>query len=462
MSLRRTGRRAFSWAGPVLAVAGIVALGATLRADGPASRLHAGPMLGYGTEREVAVWLQTEGRAAVQVRYFPEERPAEARLTEPVVTAEASDFVALFRLGPLVADTRYGYEVFVDGQSAARPYPLTFRTQPLWRWQAPPRDITVMVGSCLYLNQLPYDLPGRSFGAEPVILAPMAAARPDLMIWLGDNTYMRGHDWRSPSGLRARWRFDRGLAELQPFLASTFHYATWDDHDFGPNDSDGTYWLKDASLDAFRLYWPALQYGRPETPGVYQQFTWADVEFFLLDGRYYRKPIGWPAGDDKRMLGRAQMQWLKEALVASDARFKVIALGTQVLNPIGTGERFIHYPADRTELLDWIQKERIEGVIFLSGDRHRTELIRLNPEGGYPLYDFTASPLTAGTWSISDLDPEAKNPYRVPGTLLNEHSYGTLRFEGDRENRRVVLQGFDKTGKMRWEHVITRKELSFP
>jgi alkaline phosphatase D len=441
---------------------GAVLLAGPGSAGPPETRLHAGPMLGYGTEREVAVWVQTKGRATVQLRYFPEETPGGGRLTAPIETAPADDFVALFRLGPLVAGTRYGYELFIDGEAVPRPYRLGFRTQPLWRWQGPPIDFTLLVGSCLYLNQPPYDLPGRSFGSEPVILKPMAEAGADLMIWLGDNTYMRGHDWRSPSGLRARWRFDRGLPELQPLLASTYHYAIWDDHDYGPNDGDATYWLKDASLDAFRLYWPAIRYGLPETPGTFQQFTWSDVEFFLLDGRYYKKPIGWPAGDDKRMLGRAQMQWLKEALSASDARFKVIALGTQAMNPIGTGERFIHYPADRDELMGFIQAERIEGVLFLSGDRHRSEVIRVTPKGGYPLYDFTSSSLTAGTWSIQPTDPELHSPYRVPGTLLNEHSYGTLRFEGPRDDRRVVLRGFDKEGVQRFEHAIPRSELAFP
>ena len=30
-------------------------------------------------------------------------------------------------------------------------------------------------------------------------------------------------------------------------------------------------------------------YGLPELPGVFGQFTWGDVDFFLTDNRYYRQ-----------------------------------------------------------------------------------------------------------------------------------------------------------------------------
>ena len=102
----------------------------------------------------------------------------------------------------------------------------------------------------------------------------------------------------------------------------------------------------------------------------------------------------------------------------------------------------------------------MEGVLFLSGDRHRTELIRIEHPGTYPLYDFTSSPLTAGT--AAPRDAEKDHPHRVAGTLLVEHSFAQLRFEGKAGARRVHLSAYDKTGTLKWEQVIAEGDLAFP
>jgi alkaline phosphatase D len=110
--------------------------------------------------------------------------------------------------------------------------------------------------------------------------------------------------------------------------------------------------------------------------------------------------------------------------------------------------------------LQGIQTQKISGALFLSGDIHQSELIRMTPKDFYPLYDFTGSSLTAG---LNSSDKELKNPALVPGTLVNDaHSFGMLRFEGPRTDRRVTLECYDKDGKKRWEHRIAAKELRPP
>jgi alkaline phosphatase D len=427
----------------------------------PESALRAGPMLGWADLRETVVWLQTSRPADVQIRFFAEGRPEAARLTGVAHTNADEDFVAVFTLSDLEPGVRYMYEVYLDGRRENPPYALTFATQPQWRWRSPPPDFTVMFGSCLYVNDPPYDRPGKPYGSDFEILAPMAALKPDLMLWLGDNVYTREADFGAPGGLRYRWAHARAFPGLQPLLAATHHYATWDDHDMGPNDSDGSYALKDAALLLHKRYWPAPVYGTLTTPGTFQKLQWGDAEFFLLDDRYYRRPNRWPDGPDKTMLGRDQMTWLKEGLVASRAAFKVIGIGNQALNPLTKDEGLVRF-ADYAEILDFIRDRRVEGVFFLSGDRHITELIRLERPGQYPLYDYTSSPITAGIWVPPPDSPEARNPHRVPGTLLTEHTFGTLRFEGPENDRRVVLRAYDKGGALKWERAIPRRELTFP
>jgi len=424
--------------------------------------LRAGPMLAYTDLREAAIWVQTTGEATAELRYAPEGAPARSRRTPAVRTSAEREFVAVFTLGGLEPGTRYTYELFIEGRPVPRPYPLAFRTQPLWQWRTEPPDFSAMFGSCLYVNETPYDRPGKPYGGDYEILSAMADKRADLMLWLGDNVYTREVDFGTPGGIRRRYWHDRALPELQRLLAVISHYATWDDHDFGPDNSDGSYALKDESLEAFRLYWPAIHYGAPGIPGVFQKVSWADVDFFLLDDRYHRKPDDWPDGPDRRMLGRPQLEWLLESLVSSRATFKIVALGNQVLNPVNRTEALSRYPVELEELLGFIRDQRIGGVLFLSGDLHFSELIRVQPPGLYPLYDFTSSPLTAGVYALRPDDPLSTNPHRVAGTLLTERSFGLLRFQGPRAERRVTLGAYDKTGALKWEHTINRSELSFP
>jgi alkaline phosphatase D len=426
------------------------------------SALLSGPMPAYSDLRETAIWLQTTHAVDAQIRFHPEGRPAEARLSPVVRTGPADDYVAVFTLAELDPGTRYAYEVYLDGRSVARPYPLAFTTQTQWRWRTDPPDFALMFGSCAYINDPAYDRPGAPYGSDHEIFTAMAAKRPSFMLWVGDNVYTREADFFSPGGIRYRYRHDRALPLLQPFLASTHHYATWDDHDYGPNDSDATFALKEVALEVFQRYWPATHRGLRDTPGVFQRFAWNDVDFFLLDDRFHRMPDRWADGPDKTMLGRAQLDWLKASLVSSRAPFKVIAVGNQVLNPLSRSEGWLDYPGEQAELLDFIRDRKIDGVLFLSGDRHLTELIRLERPGQYPLYDYTSSPLTAGVLALGDDHPEKNNPHRVPGTLLNEHTFGMLRFEGPPAGRRVRLQAYDKAGAMKWERVISASEISFP
>ena len=112
----------------------------------------------------------------------------------------------------------------------------------------------------------------------------------------------------------------------------------------------------------------------------------------MLDCRYNKTP---ETDDNPELWGKAQLAWLKNALKASDEPIKFITNGIQVLNNLLGAETCAHYQAERQELLDFIRDEKIEGVIFLTGDRHFTQLEKQNLAGIYPLYDFTCSALTS-------------------------------------------------------------------
>ena len=269
----------------------------------PAAWLRSGPMLGPAEPETATVWLQTRLPVRAQLRFWPQGKPEAARVSEETATTAAGDLIARFRLTGLRFGTRYDYELYLDGFRVERAYPLTFETQPLWRWRGDPPTFRAAVGSCAYINDAPYDRSGDPYGGDYQIFQSIAAAHPDFMVWLGDDIYYREGDWTTEAGMRRRWAHDRALPEMQPLLGAVHHYAMWDDHDYGSNDSDRTFRDRETSLRVFRDYWLNPTYGTVETPGVFTRFTWGDVEFFLLDDRSYRAPDDWPAGPDKRMFG---------------------------------------------------------------------------------------------------------------------------------------------------------------
>ena len=95
------------------------------------------------------------------------------------------------------------------------------------------------------------------------------------MLWLGDNIYLREPDWNSWTGIIHRYTHDRATPQLQPFMASVHNYAIWDDHDFGPNDSDKSFWNKNLTLKAFKLFWANPSYGTGDIKGTTTSFQWA-------------------------------------------------------------------------------------------------------------------------------------------------------------------------------------------
>ncbi|MBL0333099.1 MAG: hypothetical protein IPP65_09785 [Chlorobi bacterium] len=76
-----------------------------------------------------------------------------------------------------------------------------------------------------------------------------------------------------------------------------------------------------------------------------------------------------------------------DKLSSSNSKFKIIALSDQLLNPVAKYENYSTYPEERQKIIDLILNEGIKGVVFFSGDRHITELSKLDRIGTYPLYD---------------------------------------------------------------------------
>lgn len=417
--------------------------------------LQSGPMLGYADYREVLLWVQTKAEAKVHFTYYEIDNSAKRYRTADFATKKNEGCVAKLVADQVEPGKRYWYDLYINNKLVKRPYPTEFQTLTLWQWRTDPPEFTVATGSCFYVNEEQYDRPGTPYGSEYEIMQAIHSKRPDLMLWLGDNTYLREVDWNTWTGIIRRWTNTRSIPELQPLLASTHHYMIWDDHDYGPNDSDRGFWNKEQTLAAFKLFSGNPNYGVHGAGGIASRFEWGDVEFFLLDNRWFRTPNRRLTGE-RHILGNKQIHWIIDALSTSRATFKIVAIGGQVLNTAAVYENYANYEEERTEFLDAIKKNGIQGVFFIDGDRHHTELTMMPREETYPLYDLTVSSLTAG---VNTKSGDEANTLRVQGTHVMKHNFATLKFSGPRKERVMTITIFDKDGNEIWTRRITAKEL---
>jgi alkaline phosphatase D len=405
-------------------------------------------MLAYKAMRETVVWLQTSHPAKVELCYHTGKAVPDTLHT---YTTAAEYNTAKFFIKGLEPGTTYSYSLLVDGVPASLKY-ATFSTQKLWQHREDPPSFSVALGSCAYTNEPQYDRPGKGYGVGNNIFTQIEAKKPNAMLWLGDNIYLREVDYDSEYGINARYSHYRRVPELQGLLQCTNHYAIWDDHDFGPNDGDRSFVLKEHSLAAFKRFWGNYHYGINGQPGITTSFTFNDAEFFLLDNRYYRSPNNRVTGE-RYIIGEEQLQWLVDALKTSSATFKFVAIGGQFLNEAAVYENHATYAQERSTLLNLIEKENIKNVVFLTGDRHRTELHKLEFANGNVVYDLTCSPLTSTAYEMRN----EENPLRMEGTMVPTQNFGILNFSGSLEKRTLKMQIFDAEGKLKWEKEITRQ-----
>ncbi|PAU92713.1 phosphodiesterase [Aliifodinibius salipaludis] len=423
------------------------------------SLLEAGPMLGYVEMQEANLWIQTTKPVSFELTYWKKgEEDAPKHVFRSSTLALESN-TAQVKLTDLDYGTTYQYELTIDGQKVNLPYDMKFTTQQLWEWRKPAPDFSVAMGSCLYINDSEFDRPGTPYGKSTEILKHINNQHPDMMLWLGDNVYYREPDFYSKKRLDYRFKDARNTPEMQPLLANAINIATWDDHDYGPNNSDRSYRLREETLDIFKRYWANPGYGTSETDGVFTKYKYSDVEFFLMDNRYHRAPNNFKK-EGKAFFGEAQLQWLKDSLVGSNATFKIVVVGNQATNKMNTHESFTAYPHEQEELMEFLDEHDIPGVLFLSGDRHFTELLKTDREDNYPIYEFTSSPLSSGTYGNLQESEEYDNPQRVDGTLVyDDQNFGMMYIKGDEDNRRLVLETYGSDGEKLWDYTITENDL---
>lgn len=414
-----------------------------------AQKLASAPIQGHTTTNSIKLWLMVQDAEKVRMVLREGIQGKGAKTVDVAGMKFWKDYAPVtVEFLRLEAGKEYSLHIEVDGEPVEEVYHVsTFSEEQAG-------DYEFMAGSCaLYAT----GIWKMAWPDKTRIFKSMAEQDSDFMLWLGDNVYLLLGEWEKAERFQKKFTRVRLDKEINTFLQSCPQYAIWDDHDFGPDNADGTFHNKDATLANFQAFWPNPYFGTDETPGIFSHFRYQDSEFFLLDDRYHRIMEG-----HQQMLGPEQMAWLKEKLAASTATFKFIAHGSQVLNRANRHECLAMFDEQR-ELIDFLKSERIEGVVFLSGDRHFTELLLEQPEDCYPLYEFTCSPLMSFIRKKTgkEKDPEFANPQRVDGTLLCKRNYGKVAISGPADDRVCTLSTYDKKGRQIWQRDIRAEDLRF-
>ncbi|EKX52468.1 hypothetical protein GUITHDRAFT_51706, partial [Guillardia theta CCMP2712] len=213
--------------------------------------------------------------------------------------------------------------------------------------------------------------------------------RPDAWVWMGDNVYAdTKRSSPNPSDLtRLRKMYEAqkahpGYKELREKIPI---YGTWDDHDYGINDGDYRYTLREESKQAFLDFLDVSKSdARRQRNGVYAAHDVRvgdrEVKIVLLDNRYNKSPYcSWPfrslcrGGED--FLGEEQWEWLEQTLAESRSDANIVVSGIQILTEHRWhGENWARFPKSRQRLLDVLLSSGAKNLILFSGDVHFAEV----------------------------------------------------------------------------------------
>ena len=413
-----------------------------LASDRNVQLIH-GPMLGCITDTSASFWLRSARESQVEVKISSTNIPKSWSATGAARTDNVRDYTTIVKVEGLQPDTEYRYSVFIDGQKVFTDERARFRTYG--RTGVPARFQLGFGGGALYTPE------------NERIWSEIARRKLDGFLLLGDNVYIDLPQQASPLHRYTYYR-RQSRPEFRQLISTTPIYAIWDDHDCATDDCfmgpfvDNPTW-KPSLWKLFRNNWNNPGYGfQPEVPGCWFKLQIADVDFFFLDGRYYRTN---PLTDDATMLGPVQKEWLFQGLKDSQATFKMIvspvAFADEAKSALDTWRG---YPHERAEIFQFLTDHGITGVVLVSADRHRSDAWLHKRDHDYSLYEFHSSCLTHAKHSFSEIKAKALFAYN------DKCSFGLLSFDTTAKDPTVDYEIVNIDGESVNRLTLRRSQLS--
>jgi alkaline phosphatase D len=404
------------------------------------------------------VWSATDRPARLLVEYATSERFANARRVVGANALPESGYTAKAVLSGLPAGEEVFYRTtFLDLGDMKTLSPA--QTGRLRTAAADSRDVSFVWSG---------DTAGQGWGINREwggmrIYEVMRRLDPDFFVHSGDMIYADapikaevdlpgGQKWRNLvteakskvaetlEEFRGNYAYNLLDDNIRRFNAEVAQYVQWDDHEVTNNwfhermlEEDARYTVKSAGLLAARARRAMFEFttlsGHPsESERVYRVVHRGPLlDLLMLDMRSYRGPNGenreTTLTDGARILGREQTAWLKRALLASRATWKVICadmpLGLVVYHDFAKrwGSEAVaqgNGPARGRELeiadvLRFIKLNEIRNVAWITADVHYCATHHYDPARAQfsdfdPFYEFVSGPLHAGGFGPNELD----------------------------------------------------------
>ena len=344
------------------------------------------------TDSSAMLWTRMPDGGAVRIEVASDDGFANIVESASGTADAATDFTIKHDVTGLTPATMYFYRFIREATGEVSPVGQ-FKTAPAADGDA----------------QFRFVYSGDSNAAQrPFRILKFAAdENPDLWFWAGDTIY-----GDSPAGdltiatdldgYHAKHRQNREDPFLRNLLARSAVWSQWDDHEVA-NDYDGGDIEPEigqarmiAGQQAFFDYMPVRTQGVADDPRrIYRSFRYGSLaEFFVLDCRQYRSADLSRAGGgpdpygfllplyqsdiiarlkdpSRTMLGKPQLEWLKQSLKNSTAKWKFVLSSVTFTSLLALPyDRWDGYAAERYDLLRFIDTENITGVVILAADIH--------------------------------------------------------------------------------------------
>ncbi|CAJ1956393.1 unnamed protein product [Cylindrotheca closterium] len=358
--------------------------------------LESGPLVGHTTHNSCKFWAFLGRAVPMQLIYWPNGGSVDYQTSMQTVTLypdAESNGAAIETIQGLLPDTVYLYEVRISNEWISQGH---FKTAPM------PKQATqfkYLLASCMNVKSN-----DGGYRNQPVWNEALDKG-VDFAMLPGDTVYLANNDWTVEGEMiydRIWYRNLQQRAEVHfaRLIKTVPTYAIWDDHDYGKNNAEHRQKGKENSLQAWGHLWPNPYQGSAKGAGNYYSYSWGDVDFFVLDCRWYRNSY------NGTLFGDPQLEWLEEELIASEAKFKIIVSGSDVMEKSMT--------RDLKDIGRIVARNSVSGVLFNSGDIHRNEFKVQDIEGWpYRVHQLTSSGI-ARVWrrnfAIINVDTGLSDP----------------------------------------------------
>jgi alkaline phosphatase D len=410
-------------------------------ADDHKISLMGGPMLGQLQADGATVWLRSGVSGKMVIRVTKKTGGVAKGFDVSSVTPGVGQRVKLTDLSP---NTEYEYTVISVGKSVAKG---AFITAPK---EEEKKTFRVALGSCFHKIGL----------HNPNLVREIRKREPHVMMILGDSAV---DDRNNEINMhRADYQLRDVSSAWSQLVSNTPVYASWDDHDYFDNDLNGVpKKFTNADRDAVRAVWHQNWNNPPakdDRKGIYFNTRVGPVEIIMLDTRSCRN--NQRRNQYGSYLGEPQMAWLKKTLKSSTAPFKIISSGTMWSDYVSNGkDSWGTWDREaREEVFDWIESEKIGGVLLVSGDRHGARAFTVPRPSGFKFHEFETATLGGVSGPAGLVKDCPDQLYGYDG--MDFVAFGEFTFDLAREEPNMTFRLIDQSGGIREEHSRTLRQLT--